>query len=299
MPLSSPSGPAVPPIGVMPASRYAPAQSRPGRRAILTETPPEARAEAQDRRRLLHDLRQAAAAGAFALHYQRRIRLANGAITGAEALIRWPHRKRGMMPPDRFIPLAEQHGLIGDIGAWVLETGCAEAARWRAPGHPTLGVNVSARQLREPGFSSRIALALERSGLPAERLDIELTESMLLDVDDDILFTLSALRDMGVGLSLDDFGTGYASLAMLRRVPLTTLKIDRMLVRDLPRNTEDLAIVRAMVQTCHAMGLTVVAEGVETEAQRECLAAIGADEGQGYLFGRPGPADQLFLPLAA
>ena len=299
MPSSMPSGtsPSLP--AVVPASRYAPAQSRPGRRSQDANVPPEARAEAQDRRRLVHDLRQAATSGGFVLHYQRRIRLTNGAITGAEALIRWPHRKRGMMPPDRFIPLAEQHGLIGDIGAWVLETGCAEAARWRAPGHPTLGVNVSARQLHETGFPSRIALALERSGLPAERLDIELTESMLLDVDDDILFVLSALRDMGIGLSLDDFGTGYASLAMLRRLPLTTLKIDRMLVRELPRNTEDLAIVRAMVQTCHAMGLTVVAEGVETEVQRDCLASIGADEGQGYLFGRPAPADQLFLPLAA
>jgi EAL domain-containing protein (putative c-di-GMP-specific phosphodiesterase class I) len=258
----------------------------------------DAREEARDRRRLLHDLRLAAACGGFVLHFQPRVSLATGAVTGAEALIRWPHRKRGLMPPDRFIPLAEQIGLIGAIGGWVLREACTAATAWprsvTSPAAPTLSVNVSPRQLAEPGFPTQVAAALEQSGLAAERLELELTETTLLAVDEDILFMLAALRDLGVGLSLDDFGTGYASLAMLRRVPLTALKIDRTLVRNLPKDREDSAIVRATVATAHALGLTVVVEGVETEAQRGFLARMGADEGQGYLFGRPAPAE---IPL--
>jgi EAL domain-containing protein (putative c-di-GMP-specific phosphodiesterase class I) len=288
------------PTFIAPQPGFPPLSASPGiRRSAATADTPEARADAKDRRRLLQDLKQATSEGSFVLHYQPRVCLATGRITGAEALIRWPHRKRGLMLPDRFIPLAEQIGMIGAIGAWVLRVGCVDAAAWPEAGYPSLSVNVSPRQLTEPGFPSRVAAALEASGLPAERLDLELTESMLLAVDEDILFMLSALRDMGVGLSLDDFGTGYASLAMLRRVPLTTLKIDRTLIRHLPRNQEDMAIVRAMVETSHAMGLTVVAEGVETEAQRDCLAGIGADDGQGYLFGRPAPAERMLGQLAA
>jgi EAL domain-containing protein (putative c-di-GMP-specific phosphodiesterase class I) len=269
----------------------------PRRRAADLDTE-EARAEATDRRRLQLDLKHAIAAGAFVLHYQPRVALATGTIIGAEAVIRWPHRRRGLIPPDRFIPLAEQTGLIGAIGAWALRTGCAEAAAW-GNDRLTLSLNISPRQLQDGGFLEQVATAAEATGLQTESIELELTEATLLAIDDDTLLLLSVLRDIGVGLALDDFGTGYASLAMLRRLPLTTLKIGRSLVRDLPDNREDAAIVQAMVTTMHAMGLAVVAEGVETEAQCAFLAGIGVDAAQGYLFGRPVPAQRLREQLAA
>jgi EAL domain-containing protein (putative c-di-GMP-specific phosphodiesterase class I) len=268
-----------------------------GRRRDAGLDTEEARADAQDRRRLQQDLRQAVVTGGFLLHYQPRVALGTGAVTGAEAMIRWPHRKRGLIPPDRFIPLAEQNGLIGAIGAWALRTSCAEAAAW--PDHGLqLSINVSPRQLQNAAFLTHVAAAVDEAALSPERVELELTESMLLGVDDDMLFMLSALRDMGLGLALDDFGTGYASLAMLRRIPLTTLKIDRCLVREVPDNAEDAAIVRAVAATTHAMGLTVTAEGIETEAQRSFLAEAGADDGQGFLFGRPVPAERFRAQLA-
>jgi len=258
----------------------------------------EARAEALDRRRLQQDLKNAASTGGFVLYYQPRVAMGTGAIIGAEAVMRWPHRRRGLVSPDSFIPLAEQNGLIGAIGAWALRAGCAEAATW-GNDRLTLSINVSPRQLQDVAFLTHVATAVEESGLPAECIELELTESTLLGLDDDTLFLLSALRDMGVGLALDDFGTGYASLAMLRRLPLTTLKIDRSLVRELPDNREDAAIVSAVVATTHAMGLTVTAEGIETEAQCDFLTRIGTDDGQGNLFGRPVPAERLREQLAA
>ncbi len=253
-----------------------------GRRRETGMDTEDARADAQDRRRLQMDLKHAATSGGFVLHYQPRVTLATGAITGAEALIRWPHRKRGLISPERFIPLAEQNGLIGSIGAWALRAGCAEAAAWR-----------------DAAFLAHVAEALEAAALPPERIELELTESTLLAIDDDTLLVLSALRDMGMGLALDDFGTGYASLATLRRLPLTTLKIDRSLVRDLPWNREDAAIVGAVVATTHAMGLSVTAEGVETDAQCDFLRRIGTDDGQGQLFGRPVPGPRIREQLAA
>ena len=250
--------------------------------------------EAAERRRLEADLRQAVRLDAFMMNYQPRYVLRDGRMVGAEALIRWPHARRGLVSPAAFIPLAEQTGLITQIGGFALRRACAAARDW--PGM-VVSVNVSARQVSEQALLRQVAVALEESGLPAERLELELTESMLLHVDQDTLLVLSALRDRGVGLALDDFGTGYASLGMLRRLPLSAMKLDRTLIRDLPDDREDVAIVRAAVQTGHAMGLTVVAEGIETEAQREFLAAIGCDEGQGYLFARPAPAGQV-LDLA-
>jgi EAL domain-containing protein (putative c-di-GMP-specific phosphodiesterase class I) len=258
----------------------------------------DARADAQDRRRLLQDLRQAVSGGGLALHYQPRVNLASGAFAGAEAMIRWPHRKRGLISPDRFIPLAEQTGLIGPIGEWALRTGCAEAAAWTNE-RLTLSINVSPLQVQDASFLSHVAAAVDAADLAPERLELELTESMLLGIDDDTLFLLAALRDMGVGLALDDFGTGFASLAMLRRLPLTTLKIDRSLVRDLPGNAEDAAIVRAVVATAHATGLTVTAEGIETDAQSAFLQQVGTDDGQGQIFGRPMPAERMREQLAA
>ncbi len=243
-----------------------------------------------ERRRTERELRAATAAGAFVLHYQPRLSLTTGVTETNEALIRWPDRKRGLIPPSSFIPVAEQSDLISLIGAWVLLAACTEAMGW---GHHHVSVNVSARQLQSGVLPVQLAIALEQSGLPPDRLELELTESMLVDGSTDTLLALSAIRDLGVGLALDDFGTGFASLSMLKRLPLTAMKLDRSLVRDLPFNREDAAIVRAVIGTGHAMRLVVVAEGIETEAQRAFLSGIGCDEGQGYLFSHPLPADQL------
>jgi len=258
----------------------------------------EARAEASERRRIEQDLGQAVAQETLTLHYQPRWSFPSGAITGAEALIRWPHRRRGMISPALFIPMAEQSGLIARIGAFALRAACVEAMLWPDP-DLIISVNVSARQLAEQVLLGQVAAALEISGLPAERLELELTESTLLHVDTDTLLCLAALRDRGIGLALDDFGTGYASLGMLKRLPLTAMKLDRSLVRDLPDDREDVAIARAAVQTGHALGLLVAAKGIETEPQRAFLAAIGCDEGQGHLLARPLPAAQLRPLLVA
>jgi EAL domain-containing protein (putative c-di-GMP-specific phosphodiesterase class I) len=255
---------------------------------------PDGRAEAAQRRRLQRDLEVAIRDNAFVLHYQPRLSLATGDIVGAEALIRWPHRKRGLVPPGAFIPLAERTGQITSIGEWVVRTACIAATGW--PHDWTVSVNVSARQLSDGALLQQVATALDESGLSPDRLELELTESMLVDVSLDTLLTLSAIRDLGVGIALDDFGTGFASLAMLKRLPLTVMKLDRSLVRDLPGDREDAAIVRAVVQTGHALGLSVVAEGIETEQQRAFLSGIGCDEGQGYLFSHPVPESQLRLP---
>ena len=255
------------------------ARARPSRRA-------EQRAESADRRQMARDLRSAAAQGGFLLNFQPRFRLDGLRLAGAEALIRWPHRRRGLVSPATFIPVAEETGVINAIGGWVLR----EACRTAAAGQDTvISVNVSPRQLRDGVLLAQVGAALQESGLDPWRLELELTESMLLDITPDMLMALAVLRDNGVGLALDDFGTGFASLAMLRRLPLTTLKLDRSLVRNLPDDREDAAIVAAAIATGHALGLSVVAEGIETPAQRHHLVAAGCDEGQGFLFSRPVP----------
>ena len=251
---------------------------------------PDQRAHTAQQRRMARDLAASVAKDAFVLHYQPRLALARGDWTGAEALIRWPHRRNGLVPPASFIPIAERTGLITPIGGWVLATACAEAKRW---GHRTVSVNVSALQLANGALLGQVAEALESSQLEPDRLELELTESMLVDVGIETLLTLSAIRDLGVGIALDDFGTGFASLAMLKRLPLTVMKLDRSLVRDLPADREDAAIVRAVIATGHALGLLVVAEGIETEAQRAFLSASGCDEGQGFLFSPPVPVAEL------
>jgi len=262
---------------------------RPIRLAVV-----DGRSKAALRRRLERELRVATVAGAFVLHYQPRLTLATGVVEVNEALIRWPDRKQGLISPNAFIPIAEQSDLINLIGAWVLIEACSEAVNWNSA---RLSVNVSARQLQSGVLPIQLAMALEQSGLLPENLELELTESTLVDGSTDTLLALSAIRDLGVGLALDDFGTGFANLSMLKRLPLTVMKLDRSLVRDLPTNREDAAIVRAVIETGHAMRLTVVAEGIETEAQRAFLSGIGCDEGQGYLFSHPLPADQLRAKL--
>ncbi len=254
------------------------------------ELRPDGRTEAAARRRLRRELEAATVAQDFVLYYQQRLCLDSGRATGAEALLRWPHRKRGLIPPGAFVPAAEQGGQITRIGGWALEAACIEAVGW---GDEIVSVNVSPRQLADGVLLSQVARALEVSGLQPERLELELTETMLVEIGTDTLLTLSAIRDIGVGLALDDFGTGHASLSVLKRLPLTVMKLDRSLVRDLPTDRDDAAIVRAVLDTGHALGLTVVAEGIETEAQRSFLVASGCDEGQGYLFGPPVPAERL------
>ena len=238
------------------------------------------------RRQLDRDLRRAVSHGDLVVHYQPRWSLATGDLTGAEALLRWPDRRRGLVPPGEFIPAAERSGLIHALGRWVLREACTEAASW--PGL-AVSVNVSARQLREGTLLDQVGDALAESGLSPERLELEFPEELLLECGTDLLLTLSALRDAGVGIALDDFGSGCASLSVLRRLPLTTLKLDRLLVRELPRSAEDASIADAAIGAGHAMGLTVVAEGIETEAQRALLSGLGCDEAQGYLFSRPVP----------
>ena len=256
------------------------------------------------RRKLSLDLREALETDKLTLHYQPRVTLDDGRACGAEALLRWNHPKRGSIPPGLFIPIAEASDLITDIGGWVLCQATREAAGWLQ--NPALkqvsavvSVNVSARQLRAGVLLDQVARALDESGLPPERLELELTESMLVDGSTDTLLTLAAIRDLGVGLALDDFGTGYASLSVLKRLPLNTIKLDRAFIRDLPHDAEDTAIVRAVQQIASALKLEVVAEGVETEDQRAFLTGIGCEEAQGYLFGRPASAEHMRRTLRA
>ncbi|MFM9916742.1 MAG: putative bifunctional diguanylate cyclase/phosphodiesterase [Rhizobacter sp.] len=231
----------------------------------------------------------------FLLHYQPEVDRDRG-LLGAEALIRWQHPQRGLVLPDDFISVAESSGLIHPIGLWVLETACTQLATWAhdpAMDKLTISVNVSARQLRDPRFVEQVAAVLARTGAPAKRLNFELTEGMLLDNVEDTIEKMLALRTHGVGFSLDDFGTGYASLSYLKRLPLEQLKIDRSFVRDVLTDAQDASIARTIVELGRTLGLTVVAEGVETEGQRDLLADCGCHVFQGYLFGRPAPADAL------
>ena len=240
-------------------------------------------------------LRRAVAGDNLVLHYQPRWSLADGRVTGAEALVRWPDRRRGLLLPGEFIPGAERTGAIHALGRWVMRTACSEAARW--PGM-TVSVNVSPRQVSDGTLLADLGDALDASGLPPSALELEVTEGALLGDDGDLLLALSAIRDVGVRLALDNFGLEVASLSMLRRLPLTTVKIDRALVRELPDRHEEACIIAAVIGAAHAVGLGVVAEGIETEDQRALLAELGCDEGQGLLHSRPGPASALggFLP---
>ena len=241
------------------------------------------------------DLRDAVREGQFLLYYQAQVDGA-GDLIGAEALVRWRHPRRGMVSPAEFIPLAEETGLILPLGHWVLETACKQLIVWAAQpemAHLALAVNVSARQFRHPDFVAQVRAVLDHSGANPEKLKLELTESLLVANMEDIIAKMTALRAWGVGFSLDDFGTGYSSLAYLKRLPLDQLKIDQSFVRDILTDPNDAAIARTIVALAHSLGLAVIAEGVETEAQRDFLTRNGCHAFQGYLFGRPGPAENL------
>jgi diguanylate cyclase (GGDEF)-like protein/PAS domain S-box-containing protein len=233
-------------------------------------------------------LTQAIARQEFVLHYQPQVRAADGAMLGCEALIRWRHPTRGLVEPDHFIPLAEQQRLIVPIGAWVLREAVRAARRWRDAGRALpVSVNLSSLQLRDAGFIDSVTSVLAEFGLPGTVLEVEITERMLMDELDTARATLSQLRALGVRVAIDDFGTGYSSLGTLHQLPVDRIKIDRSFVRGLPGHAGNAAIARAIVMLAASLGREVIAEGVETEAQRQFLAGLGCQQLQGLLFGAP------------
>ncbi len=249
-----------------------------------------------DRYALLdRDLREAVTNGQFLLHYQVQVD-DQGQATGAEALVRWNHPDRGMVSPAEFIPRAEETGLILGLGQWVLETACHQLARWaRDPAlrHLSLAVNVSMRQFHQSDFVEQVLDILARTGAPAQRLKLELTETMLARSVGDMIQKMDALQARGVRFALDDFGTGYSSLAYLKRLPLDQLKIDKDFVKDILNDPNDAAIARMVVVLAESLGIAVIAEGVESQAQRERLKELGCHAYQGYLFGRPVPVEDF------
>ena len=250
----------------------------------------------QARRIMEQDLRKALAAGEFELHYQPVVNLASNEISGFEALIRWNHPEKGMVAPATFIPLAEEIGFIVPIGEWVIRQACTTAAKW--PGDLHVAVNISAVQFRSPGLMQVIVGALAASGLQPTRLEIEITESVLLQNKETTLELLHQLRALGVRIAMDDFGTGYSSLTYLQCFPFDKIKIDRSFVKDITENTGSLNIVRAVAALANGMGMTATAEGVETSEQLDKITSEGCTEMQGYLFSKPLPAgeiERLFL----
>jgi diguanylate cyclase (GGDEF)-like protein len=241
------------------------------------------------RRALSTDLRGALDRNEFLLHFQPIVSR-EGRVRGFEALVRWKHPKRGFVSPAEFIPLAEETGVIIPLGEWILQQACATAAGW--PGDISIAVNLSPIQFRHSDLPLLVISALQESGLDASRLEIEITESVFLEATPAIKTALAKLRELGVRLSLDDFGTGYSSLSYLRRLAFDKIKIDQSFVRDLPHEQSGAAIVRAIIDLATSLKMTVIAEGVETEAQRRCLLSLGCHALQGYLFSRPVPADE-------
>jgi diguanylate cyclase (GGDEF)-like protein/PAS domain S-box-containing protein len=254
-------------------------------------------ARIQARRLLELELRTAINAGALEVNYQPLVNLASGETTGFEALVRWHHPERGFVPPMEFVPIAEETGLINQIGAFVLNRACMDAVAWPVP--LKIAVNLSPRQFRAGNLLHIVTEALKRSGLPANRLELEITETLLLDKTDLVMATLHALRALGVHISMDDFGTGYSSLSYLRSFPFDKIKIDRSFVADMGANIDSQAIVKAIVSLGSSLGITITAEGIETERDLELLKAEGCNEGQGFLFSKAQPQTEVLAALAA
>jgi diguanylate cyclase (GGDEF)-like protein len=258
---------------------------------------PEMDAQARARRKLELDLRQAVARGELEVYYQPCVSLQDDRITGCEALVRWHHPERGMVSPAEFIPIAEETGLINEIGEWVLSTACADAVSW--PNAIRLAVNVSPVQFKSATLALKVTAALAASGLSASRLELEITEAVLIRDDDTALAILHQLRTIGVRIALDDFGTGYSSLSYLQRFPFDKIKIDRAFIVGLADGDGSSSIVQAVVNIAGARRMTTTAEGVETETQRQMLRALGCAEMQGYLFSPPKPLAQIKALLDA
>jgi predicted signal transduction protein with EAL and GGDEF domain len=246
----------------------------------------------QERNELERDLRQALANGdQLEVYYQPLIDCETQEVTGFEALVRWQHPLRGAISPVDFIPLAEDCGLILPLGNWVLGMACREAVGW--PAHLRVAVNLSPAQFRHADLAREILTTLQQNQLPAERLELEITEGVLIADTEHTLATLSTLKAAGVRISLDDFGTGYSSLSYLQRFPFDKIKIDRSFVWEMEHNADSMAIVRAVIALGHSLRITVTAEGVETEAQLALLQNENCDQVQGYLLGRPAPSREL------
>jgi predicted signal transduction protein with EAL and GGDEF domain len=254
-------------------------------------------ARAQARRLLELDLRAAVRREEFEVHFQPIVDIAGARTVAFEALVRWNHPERGRIPPVNFIPLAEETGLIVPLGAWVLRRACAVAATWTEP--VVVAVNLSPVQFKNLNLASTVMGALQESGLPASRLELEITESVLLQNSEATLSILHELRAQGVRISLDDFGTGYSSLSYLRSFPFDKIKIDQSFVRGLAANHDAQAIVRSIISLGKGLGVTITAEGVETEAEFSCLRNEGCHEGQGFLFSRARPNAEVVQLLGA
>jgi EAL domain-containing protein (putative c-di-GMP-specific phosphodiesterase class I) len=242
------------------------------------------------------ELRVALADGALDIAYQPIVRSADGLVTGVEALLRWDHPERGAVSSTSMVMVAEQTGLISGIGAWVLERSCRERGRWLAehPGAPLdLAVNVSARQLIEPGFCANVARVLDVTRMDPTALVLEMTENIFIEDSERAMRVLSELNEFGIRLALDDFGTGYSSLSYLRRLPIHIVKIDQGFVADIGSAPTGRAIVAAVTNLAHVLGLTVIAEGVETQHQRDEVSAMGCEYAQGYFYARPMPVSSV------
>ena len=264
-------------------------QAKTAGRNTLRFFDPEMQAAVSARVEMYKDLREALLQKQFLLHYQPQLDK-GGRTIGAEALLRWQHQQRGWVPPDTFMPLAEETGTILPLGQWVLETACAQLALWAAKpslAHLTIAVNVSARQFYQPDFVDQVRKTLKATGANAQRLKIELTESSLVENLEDIIAKMTALKSIGVSFSMDDFGIGYSCLSYLKQMPLDQLKIDQSFVHNIITDQKDAAICRAIVALAQSLGLSIIAEGVETEIQKNFLASIGCDAYQGYFFSRP------------
>ena len=249
----------------------------------------------QHRLTVENQLRQALARGEFTLHYQPQVRMDSGRIISAEALLRWNRAGHDMIAPTEFIAIAEETALILPIGEWVLREACTQLRRWRDDGHPdlTIAVNLSPRQMSQPGLPDMVQQILHATGLPAETLDLEITESVLMQPSGENMAMLKQLSDMGVQLSVDDFGTGYSSLSYLKRFPVDVLKIDQSFVRGIGRDANDMAIADAIIGMAQGLDLEVIAEGVETAEQAAYLQAHGCQSAQGYYVQRAAPVQGI------
>ena len=272
---------------------------RRGRNGYLFHSP-DMTAQTRERMLLEQGLLKAIEQQEFRLLYQPMTDLADGHLSGLEALIRWQHPSLGMISPDRFIPVAEECGLIEPLGEWVMRTACRQGQQWLAEGLavPRLSVNVSVREMRSHDYVERVTAILAETGFPAERLEIEVTESIIQSVDHSLrLFT--RLKALGVQIAIDDFGTGFSSLSLLRSLPIDRIKIDRAFVQALPDDKHSRELCRTIVQLATSLGMAVTAEGIETQPQRQFLQSLRCEEGQGYLFSHPLPEPQLpsLLPV--
>lgn len=255
----------------------------------------ELTSQAAERLAIGSQLKGAIERNELVLYYQPQVNMRDRSIVGCEALIRWFSQELGFVPPDKFIPIAEESGLIHEIGDWVLNTACAQARSWLDNGvlFEQVAVNLSGLEVSHGDLNQRVASALKRTGLPAKYLQLEITETFIMQYSEAVVEQLQSLRNLGVTLSIDDFGTGYSSLSYLKQLPVDKIKIDKAFVDDLPEDVNNSAIASAMIAMSKAMGFDIIAEGVEYESQEQCLMMLGCEQGQGYFYSRPVPASEF------